>query len=460
VLGASPNLTIDGGAGTDTLVTAGQASYSAVDYLRMNTALSNFEAVRFSSQAGNTTAMDVSKLDIGNVTALTFNAGANKVTEVAGQSLTLARLLGVKASDDGIVDIVGTDKVWAAGPTALTAAAAGYKVTDGTVKTVYGGSLNVTSSAVSADATLSGSAATVKVNATGGAISATTNQSTATTAELTLVASDLESLTVTLASARGTTALTATNSATANTGIEYLATFDAGTIAEAATSPTVVAEHLTGLSTLKVNGTGVFSISTGVIAAVDAKLTTIDVSGMTAFANLNNKGEQVTGSTNTDATFGFKNLSTTTITLNDLVEETVILGGALDTVITGSTVKAMDTIIGFQLGSKVDTTTGDTVIDLTKSDRLDVTNGTYVKFPTTATTLIGALTEAGASANNNLVFHFGGDTYVYVDKTSGTVNGITSVAGLDDGDHLVKLVGIHDLDLLIAGSANQTGVLI
>jgi len=50
------------------------------------------------------------------------------------------------------------------------------------------------------------------------------------------------------------------------------------------------------------------------------------------------------------------------------------------------------------------------------------------------------LTAAGAETGANLVFHFGGDTYVYVDQ---------GTAGLDDGDHLVKLVGIYDLDLLV-----------
>ena len=56
------------------------------------------------------------------------------------------------------------------------------------------------------------------------------------------------------------------------------------------------------------------------------------------------------------------------------------------------------------------------------------------------------LTEAGNSAvGANLVFHFGGDTYVYSDVG----------AGLDDSDILVKLTGTLDLDQM-----TDTGVII
>jgi hypothetical protein len=61
----------------------------------------------------------------------------------------------------------------------------------------------------------------------------------------------------------------------------------------------------------------------------------------------------------------------------------------------------------------------------------------------TATTLAGSLTAAGENASPNLVFHFGGDTYVYVDNLVGTAG------GLDDTDVVVKIVGTQDLDLLI-----------
>jgi hypothetical protein len=218
VLGASPNLTIDGGAGTDTLVMNGQASYSAVDYLRMNTALSNFEAVRFDTGVGTTTALDVSKLDIGNVTALTFNANS-KVTEVAGQTLTLAAKAGV-TKIEGVVDTVTAGT---AAPTAFNATAAGYKLGTNAasgvaaVETVYGGALTVSTTGTVA-LTLAGSAATVNVTATGGT-TATTVSPTAT-----LTGSDVGSLTVNLTS-RLNTADKDTGAATV-----AVASFDTGAI--------------------------------------------------------------------------------------------------------------------------------------------------------------------------------------------------------------------------------------
>ena len=58
----------------------------------------------------------------------------------------------------------------------------------------------------------------------------------------------------------------------------------------------------------------------------------------------------------------------------------------------------------------------------------------------------GAAATAGAVAMDNVVFHFGGDTYVYVD---------TGTDGLTDNDILVKLTGTLDLDQLIT-----TGVIV
>jgi hypothetical protein len=69
---------------------------------------------------------------------------------------------------------------------------------------------------------------------------------------------------------------------------------------------------------------------------------------------------------------------------------------------------------------------------------------------TTATSLGAALLEAanlvvGGAAKNDVVFNFGGDTYVFPDLAAGG----SSVAGLDDGDTLVKLSGTLNLDLLL-----------
>ena len=238
-----------------------------------------------------------------------------------------------------------------------------------------------------------------------------------------LATSDIQGLVVNLASARGTAAATAAT--------EFQATFNAGTIINTA----AINEHLEALSSVKVNGAGVFTINTGTVTAALAKLTSIDVSGMIATANLDATGVEA------DTT----NASTTSITLNDLVKETLTLGGARDTIATDSTVAAMDTITGFQLTAS---TASALVADTTRSDVLNLTTATaFLKFTSTsATTFAGMLTEAGAAATagavamDNVVFHFGGDTYVYVD---------TGTDGLTDNDILVKLTGTLDLDQLI-----------
>ncbi len=407
-LASYPNLTINAGAGTDALVMAGQ-SFGALDFLRMNSALSGFETVRFNSAVG---ALDASKLAIGTITGFTFNNGANVITEVgAAQTLTLARQLAVTATD-----FVPAASLIA--PSSLTATAAGYKVAGGAqLVTAYGGNLTVSSSgSTTVGLTLNGAGATVGLSATGGVGGSTTAPSVAPTA--TLATSDLQSLTVNLTSARG---LTATGTS-ANAGTELVATFDAGIIA---------AGHLAALSTLKVNGSGSFSISTGTIAAADVKLTTIDVSGMTLFADLANDGTQATTA----------NRSTTNITLNNNVAETVILGGADDRVNTGSTVGVMDTITGFQVAGLAATPL---TVDVNRSDAIDAPGiGGFTKFTTTATTLLGALTAAAATPNAKVVFQFGGDTYVFADNGGNNT--------LDAADFLVKLTGTVDLDLLIQG---------
>jgi hypothetical protein len=337
--------------------------------------------------------------------------------------LTLAAKAGV-TKITGVVDAVTAGTTV---PTAFNATAAGYKLgTNGTaVETVYGGALTVSTTGTG-NLTLAGSAATVNVTAAGGAAAAPT---------ATLVASDVGSLTVNLKSAYAT-ANTTTGAATV-----AVASFVTGTIAD--TSATTYNQHLESLSSLTVTGSGHATITNSGSSVDLVSLTTIDVSGMTAIYDKEAKG----------AVPITVNSSTTTITLNANAAETVILGGAQDTVITGSTVARMDTITGFQLAA---TATSATTVDVARSDKLDVADGTYAKFTTTATTLVGALTEAGAHTVTNvaadfLVFHFGGDTYVYND---------TGAAGLDDADGLVKMTGLLDLDLLIAGSANQTGVLI
>jgi hypothetical protein len=190
---------------------------------------------------------------------------------------------------------------------------------------------------------------------------------------------------------------------------------------------------------LKVSGAGVFTITTGASTVENAfaKLKTIDLSGMTAFTAYDD-------ALNTVVTAAGPNASTSTVTLADKVAETVILGGAKDTVVTSSTVAATDTISGFTV---VASATDALVADPVRSDVLTVAGGshTFKKFVTTASTLVGALTEAAASTDNNLIFAFGGDTYVYIDT------GATGV--LKDADTLVKIVGTPSIDLMVGATA-------
>jgi hypothetical protein len=395
-LGANPGLTINGGSGTDTLAMLGGGALTAVDYARLNAAVSGIEVVRLTSA---TSGIDASKLNIGTLTGFTITEGANTLTEVgAGQTITFASRATATAASDFVPALAAS-----VGTLTLNASAAGYVQGTGSTATVYGGALNIANAGNTL--TLKGSSATVGVTA-----------SSTVAPIVTLAASDVQSLTVNLSSTRTAT------------GTGSMAEFRAETVTD--TSAGTYNQHLEGLSSLKVNGSGRFSIDTsGVNPATLANLTTIDLSGMTALSEIN----VTTGAIVTP------NVSRSTITLNGLVAETVVLGGARDRVVTGSTFPLMDTITGFQLTADATTPT---LVDLTRSDELSVGGGGFAKFTTTATTLIGALTAAGASATARLVFQFGGDTYVYVDA---------GALGLDDGDTVVKLTGNYDLDLLIQG---------
>jgi hypothetical protein len=181
---------------------------------------------------------------------------------------------------------------------------------------------------------------------------------------------------------------------------------------------------------------------------------------MTAFADLNDKGQEV--ASNGTTVGGYNNLSTSTVTLNGNIAETVILGGAKDLVVTGlnaasatgSSIGRVDTITGFTV---VADAANPLVADATRSDVLDLgaaggtafiggVGGNAAKMTVTGSTLEAALLQAAglknaADANvNNVVFHFGGDTYVYQDVGND---------GLTDNDALVRMTGQLNLDLLL-----------
>ena len=412
------NTTINGGAGTDTLRVSNTA-FTASDYTILTANVSSVETLEL---AGVVTALDASKV---SATALRFLASGSAVTEVgSGQAVTLTRT-AVATASTGFSE---TGVTTAVDPSAITVSSKGFILdTNATLannQSVFGENLGITltNTAAATSVVANGGVLTLGVVALGKSASVEGNSTVAT------VTGELTGINVALQSARGSTTAAATENM-------------AGFVASVSTN------NLDDVSSITVTGSGTASINAGTIAALDAKLTTINVSGMTALAD-----QDVLGGA---AVFGvFTNLSTTTITLNNNVAETVLLGGAKDTVVTGSVYAKADTVTGFQVVADAASTLG--AVDLTRSDVLKIgvafTATNAAKMTTTATTIEAALlqaaglkTAAGADVEN-VVFHFGGNTYAYVD---------TGANGLTDNDQLVQLSGTLNLDLLL-----QAGVII
>jgi hypothetical protein len=420
------NVTINGGAGNDTLRVS-NTTFAASDYTILTANVSSVETLEL---AGTVTALDASKV---SATGLRFLAtGTNTVTEVgSGQAVALVRTATATATT-GFTE-TGTTAV---NPSAITVSSKGFildtDLTTAVRQTVFGDNLGVTltNTAAATSVVANGNVLTLGVAALGTSATVAGNSTVAT------VTGELTGINVALQSARGSTTAAATENV-------------AGFVAN------VVANSLDDVTSITVTGTGTASINAGTIAALDAKLTTISVSGMTAFADQDILGQQTGGV--------FTNLSTTTITLNNNVAETVLLGGAKDTVVTGSTIVARDVVTGFQVVADAASTLG--AADLARSDVLKIgtafdgsaTVGTAnhaAKMTVTGSTLEAALLQAaglkggalGTTDIDKVVFNFGGNTYVYVDTGSN---------GLTDNDQLVQLSGTLNLDLLL-----QSGVII
>jgi len=413
---------LNGGEGTDTLVIGGKAAYAAGDYLLLDATTSGFETLSF--KGTNTTgytgtvagsadsAVDASALS--KFTTLSFGQGGFVANVSDAQTVVLAR------NTSSVNNLSATHKDYAA----ATASAAA----------VYAGTLKVTVQETGSVVTLGAGTADVAVRA------GATTGNVATT-----LAGDVQNLNVALTTANG-----ATTSGTA-TGVESIASVTIDLDNNAATG---TATTLDGLKTVVVTGAGqaVIDASNGATsaAAPSGKLTTIDVSGMTAFVNVNNAGDQVTTAGGASTDYGYQNLSTTLITANDAVAETIKLGGARDTIVTNSTFAKMDTISGFQLAAK---SSDAAAVDTAKSDFLDVAGTVSFKAITvTATSLSGALLEAAVSKSaagadqDAVVFTLGGDTYVYIDRAAD--GSATANNQFDNADILIKLVGTFNNDLL------------
>ena len=449
---SSATTTVDGGAGTDTLV-RGATSYTAASYISDNAVYSNMEALTFTGAV----TVDMSKLSIGDVETITLlagsNASSNTLTEVTQKVNISGRYAVTTASADGAIPTNS-----ASGATGADVASLGFEAGSASIATDFGGDLTIAVDAKAGNTValdLNAAKATVTVGV--GVISANDLD----TVPDTTVAGNLQKLAVNLASfqATGSTAVTL---AASSIGKEYIATIAADVGVVSGTSQAT--NGLNNLQSITVAGQGAVTIDaktanplTGVANTTSqlTALTDIDVSGMTALARVNYLGLQVTDNAHDSTTYGYKNLSTTSITLNPNVAETLKLGGAEDTIVTSSTIAAIDSLTGFELSAKVSDTT---VVDLTKSDVLQLGSFTYnastaffTKLTGTYATMNAGLTAAAAETNAYVAFHADGATYVYIDLESGG----SSVAGLDDGDLLVELVGTLDLDLLI-----QEGVIV
>jgi hypothetical protein len=116
---------------------------------------------------------------------------------------------------------------------------------------------------------------------------------------------------------------------------------------------------------------------------------------------------------------------------------------------------AVDTVTGFQVVA--DAASILVVADAARSDVLNIGASTSTawtvtnaaKMTVTGTSLSAALLQAASlkaadgTDVNNVLFHFGGDTYAYQDL---------GTAGLSDDDALVKLSGTLNLDLLLTSN--------
>jgi len=379
---------VNGGEGKDTL-TVGNTAIIAADLEILKAAVTNVESLKFSNAVTGVDATSLSQFSTfsfaGDNSVITKVADAQNIVTTADVSVSAAGYVAGTATTDATY--VGKLMVDVTGGTAAVGGAGGAAQND------------VSVSAFASSVTLNVKA-TAATSGAGG---------TATFAALT---GDVGSATVNLTnSVAQATSGTATSDAVANF---TLTTSDATNAGGAYTS----LGNLTAL-TLTGNGNAVIvNGATGVLATVDATALT----GKAAFG-----GSVVT--TGLDYTTSAN------------VAETIKLGAGDDIIrfsTTSSTYTKMDTVEGLSL---VKTSAG--AFDATASDDISVTGiTTFAKAATVTGSTFGlVLTNLGAAAENNVVFQYEGNTYVYAD---------VGAAGLTNDDVVIKLTGTVDLDMLVS----------
>jgi len=385
-------------ANADALADAAEALDAAA--VAADTAADNAEAADAAAVATDAAADAAEAADAAYATA---QATANLTDAAALRAASNAALANYNTlnaavvAETSVVTKVAADQALIANGS-LNATAAGYVLDSDNVaagnQTTYAGSLDITAKGDGTVITAQAESVNLKV---AGLVSGDVDV---------ILTGDIKSATVAL-----------TNGV--NNDKAELATED--TIASV--NVTASAAALKAMTSLTLTGNG----EANVINDNGSALVTVDASAL--------GGTYALGADKGDTTHGLNYWS------NSAKSETIKLGSGIDFVnLTNSTVKNMDTVTGLNLVDNVDATGKQ--IDFDLSDVLVVNVGSFEKVTTNATSLNLALIDLAASATKNeVVFAFGGDTYIYAD------NG-TEANFVDDADMLVKVTGLVDLDLL------------
>jgi len=369
---------IDGGEGMDTIGLAGKPGYVADDYLVYTKVLKNFEAIKFSTIAGGTTALDASQ--VAAFKEFTFDAGGSITKVAADQSVSTGASLTAQAAG-------------------YTAAASGAAPST----TVYStdtatGALKVEATA---NATITAKAASIALTVTAGEV--------ATAATLT---GDVKTATVALVN--GVDADDAQTLATVSV-----------TTAATATGPYA---SLGGLTSLTLTGNG----SATVVNAT--KLTSVDASGL---ASVDVDGEASAG-----LTYSSTNASAETIKLGagiDVITLSASTYGGIGAAHAWDTVTGLNLVLN-TAGTAIDSAASDSLV--IGSGAVSVAKFTSTETDIDLVLKAAAAANNTDGAHNTLVFAFGGDTYIMQDNGSSTglidaTDTVIKLTGLINQDALI-----------------------
>jgi hypothetical protein len=413
---------VNAGAGDDTITMTSAVGSAVVDggdgkdTVKVGT-------TTFSTGAYNSLKANVLNVEVLSLTGAAATLDAAKAAQFTEYSVSGAASVITKVADTQTVNVTATS---------ANVTAAGYVgkgvLVDGTgaTSTTYAGSLKATAKGAAVALTANASDLTLTVSTVG----STSNGVTTNTATAVTLTGDVKTAVITVNSSTNNSKLTGSDIASsvslspANTGLTAAVT-DV-TVGGASTS-------LANLASVTLSGTGSATI---VNTGTGSKLATIDASGLNGkllFATGTTPGSLVG-----DASAG---LSFTAGTL----AENVKLGSALDTLTyatTSSTYAKMDSITGY---SAVANAAGDRVAALSDNITGGIAGTFFARTTGVSGSLDAALTTVGAlTASANYVFQNGGNTYIYQDL---------GAAGLDDADVVIELVGLVNLDVLIADLA-------